>query len=594
VDRETRNRASGDALNHRSVTGQSLPLRLRRLLTRLGCGTHASVCCRWQVWIGTLVTLVTCLLTLVVAAGMRNDHADSYEYLRMSERLSLGAGSVARGRPPLLPLLQAPLWRLGARPAVWVGAHLLQVVFLGVVGVLAFALFRQWIGPAAGVGVSLLFLDRVFVHFAPSAMTDHLAAAALLAANLLWRLPARRRRTIGAASVGFATGILTQTKYILGLVPLCLVLAGRTSGGWRAKLGYAGGVALGLIAVRGTIEAMGGQPLTALPEALWDAYSHGASGAHVGQFSWSKVLLPMRFLAASVSPGLVVAGLVGVWLVGRREPALLVQLGMVLATLCFLLGEKEARYLLPVLPLVYAFAAVGIQNVWSLARRSGAPVFGVVVVAAFLVQPLAGAVREWSEHLRGELNRYPADALARRVAGELRPGGRVFWRGGAFALYRSGRVRMPGDEYYGVVRLGPAGMTFWLDRPCASERRAVPILEGPLEERRAREFVDSHCDGDAIVMAPLRGTNEGELDLVGLTIRELDQGAPTSMGELLADRRELPLRDSQDVSCGFVLAYCRGRPVALQLNQTDVRLCDDPDMLGPVSVTEMRITRLVP
>jgi hypothetical protein len=549
---------------------------------------------RWQSVLALFTGLVTCILTGVVAAGMRNDHADCYEYLRMSERLFVDGASVTRGRPPLLPLLQGPLWLLGGKTTVWVWAHLLQVVLVGATGALAFITFRRWIGTAAGAGVALLFLDRVFIHFAPSAMTDHLAVAALLLSNLLWERGVRGGGAVAAVLVGLSTGVLMQAKYVLGLVPLSLVIAGTASRGWRTKVIYVLGVVCGVITIRGIIEGMGGQPLAGVPAALLQAHLQGASGAYVGQFSWSKVLLPVRFLVESASPGLVVAFLVGVWIAGRRHRALVTQFVLVMVTLCFVLGEKEARYLLPVLPIVYAFAALGLRSLWSLARRSGVPIFGAVVVGAFLVQPLAGAVREWREHLRAEVNRYPADAIARRIGGELRSDGRVLWRGGAYPLYRSRRVRMPGDDYYGVVRLGPAGVSFWLGQPCAVERRTVPILEGPLEVRRARAFVDRHRDGDVVLVAPPRGTEQGSLELVSLSIVELHRQGASSLQGFLAEHRKTASKDSGDIDYGYALGYCGGEPRAVNLDVTDVDVCAEVEALAGVVVTRMQVTRLVP
>jgi hypothetical protein len=153
---------------------------------------------------------------------------------------------------------------------------------------------------------------------------------------------------------------------------------------------------------------------------------------------------------------------------------------------------------------------------------------------------------------------------------------------------------MPGVDYYGVVRLGPAGVSFWLDQPCAVERRAVPILEGPLEGRRARAFVDQHQDGDAIVVAPPRGTEGGVLDLVGLTIVGIDRQAASSLRELLAHHRETVREGSAELDYSFALAHCGGELRAVGFEEADAGLCDDSGVCGPVWVTEMRVTRLVP
>jgi hypothetical protein len=398
-----------------------------------------------------------------------------------------------------------------------------------------------------------------------------------------------------SVAAGAATGVLVHSKYTLMAVPVALVLAGRASRGWAARAGYVAGVIGVVLVMRGALELRAGQSLSGAAGAALEAYLQGARGARLGQFAWGDAVTPLLFLVRSASPGLVACALLGFWVTRRRLRAAKLQLLLVLVTLTLVLGQKEARYLLPILPIVYALSAVGLISISRTVCHRRGPLAGTVVAAALLIPPSLGAVSEWADHLRGGVNRYPAEDAAAAIASRIDDGSKVSWRGGAFPVYRSQRVRMPRDEYYDTVRLGPAGLSFWLRRPCASEARMVPAIEGPADTRKVVAFMNTHQHRDAVVLAPPRGSSGGSLDLVTVAISAVGAGDGAVLRYVLTDGDMAKVRKLQAPGhTGFFLSYCQGTPQVVKLSDLDARLCHDPSLLGPVWLVGLRRETLIP
>jgi len=236
------------------------------------------------------------------------------------------------------------------------------------------------IGGAATGLIASLFLSVSILHVREShfAMTDVLMTMFVvislerLLAALDERTPGEVNRCFAAA--GLAGGLATSAKYSAAaiLAPMCaaqFVLV------WRHYSGESRLLAFWWLPATGFILAAATSFLATSPYALLDASQFAAdlafdmthlSRGHVGDFGhgWSYHLV--RSLPYGVGMTICMAAIAGVVPLVRSVPSHALVLGAFVAAQYAVIGSGRTvffRYVLPLVPLVCAFAAVGVMRI---------------------------------------------------------------------------------------------------------------------------------------------------------------------------------------------------------------------------------------
>ena len=323
--------------------------------------------------------------------------------------------------------------------------------------------------PAAVAALSLM-LSAPAIYFSHRAMAEN--ASALPVVLGLWLLfehePTRRQRILGASLLGIA--VLLRLQCGLFCVGALGVLLARRQ--WRVALEVLGVLGVWALAY-GALDAF---TWAAAPGAKYGGWFHSALKylqfnlieGKASQWGTSPAAFYVRALFSSM-PGVAIALGVGLLLALRRAP------GLVLVGLLFLgahsaIPHKELRFILPVLPVLFAAAAVGYSQLLE-ARRQVALV-GVVlaaVVSAGRMRSLTfgdlGAypdrknVSAWDDYgpvfrLMLAASRFP-DVCGLRIDVHLA------WTGGSAYLHRNAPLYMPGmagaSPEYGLINYAIIG-----------------------------------------------------------------------------------------------------------------------------------------
>lgn len=233
----------------------------------------------------------------------------------------------------------------------------------------------QGAGPlAATAGASLMALASVPVYFAPRAMSENAAALPVVLGLALALAPGASRRAlvVGASLLGLAVLLRLQSGvFCAGLVAL---LAARRQ--WRAA-----GLALGVLAVWAGLFGL-------LDKLTWGNWFHSArvylefnlineGGKHWGVAPFSYYTRTLRNSMPGISALVGVLGLLALWR-ARGLAALVLAFFLLHASQ----PHKELRFLVPVLPLLAALAAVGLEVVLSRLRSLPLRVGGALAVVA--------------------------------------------------------------------------------------------------------------------------------------------------------------------------------------------------------------------
>lgn len=308
--------------------------------------------------------------------------------------------------------------------------------------------------PAAVSAVGLM-LCAPAIYFSHRGMAEN--ASALPVVLGLWLLfekeQTRRDRIIGASLLGIAVLVRLQCG-LFCLGALAVLLARKQ---WRPALEVFGVLCVWAV-LYGALDAF---TWASAPGAKYGGWFHSALKylqfnlieGRASQWGTSPPLFYVRSLFSSM-PGVTIALGVGLLLGLRRAP------GLVLVGLTFLVAHsaiphKELRFILPVLPVFFAAAAVG----FSLLPK--AKWIQQVALAAVMVVSIFSAVR-FKALTFGDLGAYPD----RKTASAWDDYGPVFrlmlaaskfpdvcgiwieahlaWTGGSAYLHRNAPLYMPG------------------------------------------------------------------------------------------------------------------------------------------------------
>jgi len=336
---------------------------------------------RWAAWALSLALAAYLGLIWRASAGLANEDWDGVKTVNNALLAARAVGPAAPldlERAPLgwLPMAPALAWvyHRGGRQGALAAAHRLWPLYLGLLLLASWAFFRSLFSEAAAAAlVALMAANPILIQFAPFALLDifgGLAALAfVVAARRYLEAPdARRYRALAAAALA-----AFLSKYHLGvLVGAPLLSAALERKRWRVIAG------IGLLA---PLCGLGAVVALALLARWVNGAGHDALRLSWGELSRdfsvnllqskeSRWTLYVEALGRQLGLGLTALFLAGLWAWVRRDGAdgrrLAVLLALPYAALAFGIANKEARYAIPLLPLVYAAIGRGLERVREL------------------------------------------------------------------------------------------------------------------------------------------------------------------------------------------------------------------------------------
>jgi hypothetical protein len=331
-----------------------------------------------------------------------------FQSIEQAHRAVFGRGLqpwefIEGARSWLFPGLLAGLLKLGALLGLSDGLSLVRLprLCMAALSVLCVLLGARLAGRMAGPRAAVLAAALIgfyppLVAFGSRCTAESASAPALLGAALLALYGASRGAALGA---GALCGLACFLRFQNGLVALALLAAlalreDRRALAWFALGGVAAALAGGLLDL-----ATWGRPFHSLLAYARFNLLEGRS-TRWGTSPWSEYL--RRSLFAAGWPAVLIAiGLLSS-LRRHRAAALAVLLYLVAHSL---VGHKEHRFLVPVLPLLLAVSAAGLVELAALAR-SVRPALGATA-AALLVAAVVSLAVKLPGLTGGELEGHP-------------------------------------------------------------------------------------------------------------------------------------------------------------------------------------------
>lgn len=293
-----------------------------------------------------------------------------FQSLEQAHRVVFGYGFIPwefqeGARSWLFPGTFVLLWKVAAVVGVHSAVALvvlakLLMVALALVGVYATIRIAERLGGSiagalAGLLAATFPASLIFGHRCMSEM----ASGPVLALGVLLWLDGERRRMFLA---GLLASLAIFLRYQNGLVTIGLLVALLVSARRREALAFVAGGAAGLLGGEILDWITWGAPFHSLLAYL--RYNFGKSATY-GVSSWAYYLETV-WSSTGVSSLAIAAGLIAAW---YRARALAV-VAMAFVVVHSFVPHKEYRFLMPVVPLVLALAAVGLQTIFARFRRT--------------------------------------------------------------------------------------------------------------------------------------------------------------------------------------------------------------------------------
>lgn len=231
---------------------------------------------------------------------------------------------------------------------------------------------------ASAVAGGVTALAAPMLYFSHRGLTETASLAPVTFGLWLTLRPdGERRRWAAAGASLLGVAVLFRVHNALFCVVILGVLAARRDWG---RLRLVAAVLAGWAAVLGVVDwATWGVPFHSVLEYGRATFQKGVAAGFGETPAWYY----LRFLFHAIGPVVVLLGLLvvaGAW----RAPGLFV-CGALFVALHSVEGHKEARFVLPALPALFAVAGVGLDTLWRRRRVLGA-VVAVAVLAPVVFQ----------------------------------------------------------------------------------------------------------------------------------------------------------------------------------------------------------------
>ncbi|MDP3500550.1 MAG: hypothetical protein Q8S33_09460 [Myxococcales bacterium] len=416
-------------------------------------------------------------VALVSGAGVRlwlalTDHGiywpdEVFQSVEPAHRMAFGYSMVAwefvvGARNVLLPgLIAVVLEGLALvhldQPTLYVPLIRIGFALSSVVTVLGVFRLARAVGcslPSAVLGATALSWMSLAIYFSPRAMSEVASALPVTwGLALLLETPSRRKLVLGASLLGLAVLLRIHCGLFAAGAVLTLLLQRRTR-----DAGLVFVVLCGWALVYGLLDL-----------AAWGSFFHSALlylrfnlvEGRAAEWGTAPPVFYTKYLMRSLGAHWVMVSVLA--LIGLRRATPVV----VLAALFFLghlaLPHKELRFIVPMLPLLCAAAAAGVEQVLAIRQTAG-----VVVLLALLVTSLVSGLTFHSLTMK-QIGRHD-DASA--------------YDGGG-SITRLLMAASKQDDLCGLgLLVGGRGATF----AYFALHRDVPFYEAPLPERAQRFF----------------------------------------------------------------------------------------------------------
>jgi hypothetical protein len=451
----------------------------------------------------------------VVAVSLEVDYFDAFHAFGNGRTIWNGSGFYNPNRAPLFPAIYAPLAAVGSRLGVlWSfrAAHLLNVGFFAALLVVFHRMVRQSLDPVLSwVATLALGAQGQLVHLAPMFKEDVLATLLTTAAFSFYLRGEQRRWHLVAA--GVLLGLVGAVKY--NLLPLLLVVVvAHELLGHRAELRRSPLVrAAALLVVPALVTllvvivvyvAAGRATVTGAPASYIQDFREVFRTAQT-EYKRDSALLAYRLVARALTPPLVACAVIGLVVSWRRPEARLYRLWLAVVFLvhAHVVAHKEVRYLLPVLPPLAWFVAVGAGAAVTWVRARAHDVAAAAVAVALAAWPLAALWRE-CRRFADPAYTVPFERQVSEAAAALAGPHRVSWIGRYYPVHPRDYVFDPDDMTTSIYHFGAHVVDHYTGKPvqnalsvggprAANALLALPQTFGVLE------------DGDVFIFNPEPG-----------------------------------------------------------------------------------------
>lgn len=425
---------------------------------------------------------------------MNADFYDAFDNLRDARALTGTHLGYQIFRPPLIPILHAPLQK--ALDLFHTGAvarlripHLFQCLLsigclIAVFRYLRLSFSSGW----AHLGIILFSLNRLTIHYFGAVLSDIPSALFLVLFLQEWDA----NPILAAVALGCC--LLTRWSMPALLLAALVWQAIGKEGAFIPRLKTAAFGILISIGICGAVYCLMGGLSPILVLRLLATYGlsvfQGAGDSHSFPY-WTY----FRGLYKSAGILSIVFFLVGLRASLQKEGAahrLAAVLLIFYVCLMSVIGFKEIRYLYCVLPFFYCLVLLGLTRIYSRFGRFIPSSAHLPLTVLLVAVSGIGAMEEWSRFRDPAYTDPILFDTFNAVENNIRPGAKIFWTGSAYSLYPKNHIFIPEDPYYYLFHTpNPGSLEYLLGRQVPSMDDAVlkTVRDGDIMIRSPRRHL---------------------------------------------------------------------------------------------------------